>query len=254
MTGTINVIMAAIRAQGETVIECAAVEPEVVDFCHYLTRMGVKMEGIGTSTLKIFGNMPLHGCEYTVIGDRMEAGTFVCAGLITGSSIRILGLEVGLLDTVLDQLKKINADVFQDQDGVIHVRSADKLISANIITGPHPGFPTDLQAQFCSLLTQSYGESTVMEKVYLDRFFHIPELNKMGAEISLIGPCVQIKGPRSLEGAHLRVTDLRAGAALYLAGLCAKGDTFIHDIYHLNRGYENFAEKLKSLGAVIECC
>ncbi|MDR2432349.1 MAG: UDP-N-acetylglucosamine 1-carboxyvinyltransferase [Puniceicoccales bacterium] len=252
MTGTTNVVMAAIMIPGQTIIEDAAIEPEVVDFCRYLTHMGAKIKGIGTSVLTIHGGVPLHGCEYAIIGDRMEAGTFVCAGLITGGNIRISGLEFGLLDSFLHPLKKTGANVFQNVDGTIHVQSGDPLGSIDVETGPHPGFPTDLQAQLCTLLTQSGGNSTIRENIYPNRFMYVTELKKMGATIDHVGPCARIKGSCSLKGAHLQATDLRAGAALYLAGLCAKGDTFVHDIFHLDRGYEALEDKLCLLGAKIK--
>ncbi|MDR2779247.1 MAG: UDP-N-acetylglucosamine 1-carboxyvinyltransferase [Puniceicoccales bacterium] len=252
MTGTINVIMAAIGIRGQTIIESAAVEPEVVNFCQYLTNMGAKIDGIGTSTLTIYGGNFLHGCEYTIIGDRMEAGTFVCAGLITGGNIRISGLELGLLDSFLCHLKRTGANVFQSVDGTIYVQSDKPLAAIDVITGPHPGFPTDLQAQLCTLLTQSNGNSVITENIYPNRFMYVAELKKMGANIKHRGPCVHVKGPCPLKGAHLIATDLRAGAALYLAGLCATGDTFVHDVFHLDRGYEALESKLQMLGAKIE--
>ncbi|MDR2628948.1 MAG: UDP-N-acetylglucosamine 1-carboxyvinyltransferase [Puniceicoccales bacterium] len=252
MTGTTNVVMAAAMISGQTTIEGAATEPEVVDFCHYLTHMGAKIGGIGTSTLTIRGGEPLHGCEYTIIGDRMEAGTFVCAGLITGGNIRVSGLEFGLLDSFLYPLRKTGANVFQNIDGIIHVQSNEPLGAIDVVTGPHPGFPTDLQAQLCALLTQSDGNSTIRENIYPNRFMYVAELKKMGATIDHVGPCAHIKGSCALQGAHLQATDLRAGAALYLAGLCATGDTFVHDIFHLDRGYEALEDKLRLLGAKIK--
>ncbi|MDR1890882.1 MAG: UDP-N-acetylglucosamine 1-carboxyvinyltransferase [Puniceicoccales bacterium] len=252
VTGTVNVVMAAIKAPGRTIIESAAIEPEVIDLCRYLISMGAKIDGIGTSTLTIHGGEPLHGCEYTIIGDRMEAGTFVCAGLITGGNIEISGLEFGLLDSFLHSLRKTGANVFQNTDGTIHVQSEKPLVAIDVVTGPHPGFPTDLQAQLCVLLTQSNGNSTIRESIYPNRFMYVAELNKMGANIDHTGECAHIKGSIPLKGAHLWATDLRAGAALYLAGLCAKGDTFIHDIFHIDRGYEALESKLQMLGAKIE--
>ncbi|MDR0693015.1 MAG: UDP-N-acetylglucosamine 1-carboxyvinyltransferase [Puniceicoccales bacterium] len=251
MTGTTNVVMAAIMVPGQTTIEDAAIEPEVVDFCRYLTRMGARIEGIGTPVLTIHGGEPLHGCEYAIIGDRMEAGTFVCAGLITGGNIRISGLEFGLLDSFLYPLGKTGANVFQNTDGTIHVQSGEPLGAIDVATGPHPGFPTDLQAQLCALLTQSDGDSTIRENIYPNRFMYVTELKKMGAAIDHVGPCAHIKGSCSLRGTHLQAMDLRAGAALYLGGLCASGDTFVHNIFHLDRGYEALEEKLCLLGSKI---
>jgi UDP-N-acetylglucosamine 1-carboxyvinyltransferase len=251
VTGTINVIMAAIKAPGESVIEGAAVEPEVSDFCGYLSAMGAKISGVGTSTLKVTGGIALHGCEYTVIGDRIEAGTFVCAGLITGGDVRIFGLERGLLDPFLVGLRRIGARVSQDDDGKITVQSGGQLSYADIVTGPHPGFPTDLQAQFCALQTQSCGESTIVEGVYPSRFMYAAELGKMGAAIRVENASARVSGPCALRGACLRATDLRSSAALYLAGLCASGETFVYDAHHIDRGYENLEMKLRAIGANI---
>jgi UDP-N-acetylglucosamine 1-carboxyvinyltransferase len=250
-TGTMNVVMAALGARGETVIYSAAIEPEVVDLCDFLVKMGAKIEGVGTPLLKIHGGNPLHGCEHTIIGDRMEAGTFVCAGLATESDIRVLGLEHGLLDPLLGKLEAIGANVVQNPGGEICVKSGTKLAGTDVVTGPYPGFPTDLQAQFCVLLTQSSSQSTITENIYPERFFYALELKKMGALLDVIGPCAHVAGNTSLVGGDLQATDLRASAALYLAGLCAKGETIVRDIYHLDRGYEDFEGKLASLGAQI---
>ncbi|MDR1432925.1 MAG: UDP-N-acetylglucosamine 1-carboxyvinyltransferase [Puniceicoccales bacterium] len=252
MTGTINVMMAALRAKGETTISCAAKEPEVVDFCRCLVAMGAKIDGIGTSILKIFGGIQLHGCEHTVIGDRIEAGTFICAGLMTDGDVKISGLGKGFLSAFLSKLREIGAKVSQDARGIIHVKPSGQLAGTEVETGPHPGFPTDLQAQFCALLTQSKVESSITEKIYPDRFSYVQELKRAGADISVSGPRAHIGGNSKLKGAHVVASDLRASAALYLAGLCAKGNTFVHDVYHLDRGYENFEGKLCSLGAKIE--
>ncbi|MDR2737613.1 MAG: UDP-N-acetylglucosamine 1-carboxyvinyltransferase [Puniceicoccales bacterium] len=252
VTGTMNVIMVALRAAGMTIIESAAIEPEVTDFCGYLTKMGAKINGVGTRTLEIDGGHQLHGCEHTVIGDRIEAGTFVCAGLITGGDVRIFGLQFGVLDPLLTKLRDIGANVSQSTDGAIRVKASNGIGTTNVVTGPHPQFPTDLQAQLCSLLTQSDGESTITDNVYPNRFLYVPELMKMGADISVSTPCARIHGRSRLSGAHTQATDLRASAALYLAGLCASGETFVHDVFHLDRGYENFEKKLRMLGAAIE--
>jgi UDP-N-acetylglucosamine 1-carboxyvinyltransferase len=252
VTGTINVIMAALRANDKTIIEGAAIEPEVTDFCRYLAKMGAKISGIGTANLEITGGTPLHGCEYTIMGDRIEAGTFVCAGLITGGNIKIFGIEHGFLNAFLEKLRSVGADVSQDASGMIHVRSVQSISATEIVTGPYPGFPTDLQAQLCSLLTQSDGKSTITDVIYPDRFMYVPELKKMGANIDVVSPSARINGNADLSGAHLTATDLRASAALYLAGLRASGKTVIHDVFHLDRGYENFEGKLAELGADIE--
>jgi UDP-N-acetylglucosamine 1-carboxyvinyltransferase len=252
MTGTINVILAALKADGETVIESAAIEPEVTDFCHYLAKMGAKIDGIGTTTLRITGNVPLHGCEYAIIGDRLEAGTFICAGLITGGSLDIYGLQCGFLGALFDKLEEIGADVSQSSDGTIRVRSGQQLMGTSINTQPYPGFPTDLQSQVCALLTQAQTDSIITEEIYPNRFLYTSELQKMGAVINVAHPRAYVRGNAKLKGAHLQATDLRASATLYLAGLCAQGVTFVHNTYHLDRGYENFEAKLCALGARIE--
>ncbi|MDR1401845.1 MAG: UDP-N-acetylglucosamine 1-carboxyvinyltransferase [Puniceicoccales bacterium] len=252
MTGTVNVIMVALRADGETTIESAAIEPEVTDFCRYLTQMGAKIDGIGTSTLKIVGKVPLHGCEYAIIKDRLEAGTFICAGLITGGSMDLHGLQCGFLDVFFDKLREMGADVSQSLDGTIRVRSSGQLAGTMVNTQPYPGFPTDLQAQICALLTQSRNDSVITEEIYPGRFLYTSELQKMGAKIDVASPCAHVHGNSKLSGARVEATDLRASAALYLAGLCAQGETFVGGVHHLDRGYENFEAKLCSLGAQIE--
>jgi UDP-N-acetylglucosamine 1-carboxyvinyltransferase len=249
VTGTINIIMAAAAACGETIIDGAAIEPEVVDFCGYLSAMGAKIDGIGTATLKVTGGIPLHGCEYAVIGDRIEAGTFICAALMTNGDVEIFGLECGLLDPFMEKLRQIGAAVAQDTSGRITARANGQLNYGHIATGPHPGSPTDLQAQFCALQTQACGESTIVESVYPSRFLYASELAKMGASISIADASARVSGPCALRGACLRATDLRASAALYLAGMCAAGETVIHGVHHLDRGYEDFELKLRGIGA-----
>lgn len=254
VTGTANVLMAALGAEGVTTIEYAAYEPEIVDLCHFLQHLGAVIDGVGTSTLTIEGGHKLHGCRYRIIGDRMEAGTFICAGLVTRGKLKILGNTPRLNNVVYDKLSDIGVDVREDFDGTIFVDGTNcELQAAEVVTMPHPGFPTDLQAQFCTLLTQADGVSVVTERVYPSRFMHIPELNRMGAGIMMEGEHAIIHGSKQdrLIGAQLMASDLRASAALYLAGLCAEGETIISRVYHLDRGYERFEEKLYSLGADI---
>jgi UDP-N-acetylglucosamine 1-carboxyvinyltransferase len=255
VTGTANVLMAALGAQGVTIIESAAYEPEIVDLCLFLRRQGAIIGGIGTSMLTIEGRHKLHGCRYRVIGDRVEAGTFICAALMTRGRITIRGNAQNVSSAVYDKLEEIGADVRELEDGTIVADGTKQnLRSTEIITLPYPGFPTDLQAQFCALLSCVDGISVVSERIYPTRFMHIPELNRMGASIMLEESHAIIHGSssRKLTGAQLMASDLRASAALYLAGLCAENETLIHRIYHLDRGYENFDEKLRSLGANIE--
>lgn len=254
VTGTANVLMAALGARGTTVIEYAAYEPEIVDLCHFLQNMGAVIGGVGTSTLVIEGGHELHGCDYRIIGDRMEAGTFICAGLLTHGKIKISGNTPNINNVVYDKLSDIGAEVYEDPDGTIFVDGTNQeLRSSEIVTMPYPGFPTDLQAQFCTLFTQIEGISIVTERVYPGRFMHIPELNRMGAGIMMEGEHAIIHGsnPGQLVGAQLMASDLRASAALYLAGLCARGETIVNRIYHLDRGYESFEKKLHALGADI---
>ncbi|MDE6432318.1 MAG: UDP-N-acetylglucosamine 1-carboxyvinyltransferase [Opitutales bacterium] len=254
VTGTANILMAALGAKGTTTIECAAYEPEIIDLCHFLQKLGAVITGVGTSTLTIEGGHELHGCRYRIIGDRMEAGTFICAGLMTRGKLKILNNTPNINSVVYDKLNDIGANVYEDADGTIFVDGSNcELRSSEVVTMPYPGFPTDLQAQFCALLTQANGISIVTERVYPSRFMHVPELNRMGAGIMIEGEHAIIHGVTSqrLIGAQLMASDLRASAALFLAGLCAEGETIVSRVYHLDRGYERFDEKLRSLGADI---
>ncbi len=252
VTGTANILMAALRVKGTTIIDCAAFEPEVVDLCHFLQKLGANINGVGTSTLIVEGGKELHGCRYRIIGDRMEAGTFICAALMTHGKILIKGNVPNVSGVVYDKLNDIGAKISEDVDGTITVDGTNSALNAvEIATMPYPGFPTDLQAQFCALLTQSDGISIITEKVYPNRFMHVAELNRMGARIIVEGEHAIIHGSSSkkLIGAQLMASDLRASAALYLAGLCAEGETIVNRVYHLDRGYDNFEAKLRSLGA-----
>lgn len=252
MTGTMNVIFAALSANGDTEIINAACEPEVVDFCRCLCSMGASIDGIGTSRIIVHGGHELHGYDYTVIGDRIEAGTFVCAGLMTGGQLTITGLEPGLLGIFLAKLLNAGADIYEGNDGTLTVRPS-RLNGMEIITGPHPSFPTDLQAQLCSLSMIANTSSTIEERVYPDRFLYVNELNKMGAGIVLREHCAHVTPiAHELNATDLEATDLRACAALYLAGLIANGKTTIHNIKYLDRGYDNFEKKLQSLGARVQ--
>lgn len=251
VTGTANIVMAAVLTPGVTRIDFAACEPEVEDLCKMLLSMGAKIEGIGSHSLRIQGVEKLHGCTHRVIGDRIEAGTFIVAGLLGENAITIRGVNPLHLSAFLHQLEE--ADIRIDSDNNIHVQGhPDRLKPKEIITLPFPGFATDLQAQMTALLALTPGLSIITERIYPNRFMHVPELERMGARISIEGSSAIINGTNKLYGAPVMASDLRASAALVLAGLAAKGETTIHRIYHLDRGYEDIDQKLRNLGACIE--
>ena len=247
---TANVMMAAIYAKGKTLIESAACEPEIVDLAQFLIKMGAKISGFGTPHIEIEGVRHLHGTEHKIIPDRIEAETFIIAALITQGEIKLNNVIWQHLGAILDKLEEMGAYI-KKKDGAILVRLTKPLNPANITTLPYPGFPTDMQAQMMALMSLVPGVSIITEKVYPDRFMHIAELNRMGAHIQRQGPHAIIEGVRQLCGARVMASDLRASACLVLAGLAAEGDTSISRIYHLERGYENFDEKLRELGASI---
>lgn len=252
VTGTANILMAATLAPGTTRIECAACEPEIVDLCNLLTKMGARIEGIGSPELTIYGVDQLHGCQHEVIADRIEAGTFMAAAAITNGNVFVKGIAPNLLGAFLDKLEEAGVPVEIEADGIRVLPHEGKLRPVDCITLPYPGFPTDLQAQFCALMAITDGISIMTERIYPNRFMHVPELQRMGADIAIEGPSAIVKGPCSFSGAPVMASDLRASAALILAALAAKGDTWIQRIYHLDRGYERFEEKLSALGAKIE--
>ncbi len=245
---TDNVMMAAVLAGGNTVIESAACEPEVVDLAEFLIKMGAKIKGHGTPVIEIEGVKHLHGATHTIIPDRIEAGTFILASLITGGDILIKNVFYQHLGAVIDKLEEAGACVVK-ADGSIRVRHKRQLKAVNITTLPYPGFPTDMQAQMMSIMSVTAGTSVVTEKIYPDRFMHVAELNRMGAHIQREGPHAIITGVKQLSGAPVMASDLRASACLVLAGLVAKSKTTISRIYHLERGYENIEEKMQRLGA-----
>jgi UDP-N-acetylglucosamine 1-carboxyvinyltransferase len=249
--GTDNVMMAATLAEGVTVIEGAAQEPEVVDLANFLTRMGARIEGAGTRRLVIDGVKELHGAEHTVIPDRIEAGTFLVAGAIAGKGVTIRRVDRDHVAAVTDALQ---AAGFQMQwaDDCITVSQNGAAKPVNLTTEPYPGFPTDMQAQMCALLSTTPGISVVTENVFPQRYMHIAELKRMGADVQLEGATAVIKGVERLFGAPVMASDLRASAALVLAGLKADGRTEINRVYHIDRGYEHLDEKLIELGASIE--
>lgn len=249
---TANTMMAAVMARGETVIEDAACEPEVADLANFLIKMGADIKGSGTPTLRIRGVKSLSGAEHSIIPDRIEAGTYMMAALITGGKLKILGADIEHNIALVDKMREIGAKIEESQGAVTVSRLSGKLKPTDVTTFTYPGFPTDLQAQMMSLLSLSKGISVITEKVYPERFIHISELNRMGANILLEGATAIIKGVDRLSGAPVMASDLRASAALVLAALVAEGTTEISRIYHLDRGYERLEEKLSGVGAVIK--
>lgn len=250
---TENTMMTAVVAKGHTVIENAAREPEIVDLANMLNEMGCKVRGAGNSTIEIEG-VPLaslHPCEHTTVGDRIEAGTFLVGGALLGGPLRVTGIDPSFLRMAIIKLKQVGCEVSLGDDW-IEVRRTGELQPIDIQTLPHPGFPTDLQAQFMLLCSLAKGSSLVTENVFENRFMFAEELMRMGADINLDGHHAVVEGVDKLMGAPVSCSDLRAGAALVLAGLAAEGETVVHDIYHIDRGYEDYVGKLASLGADIE--
>jgi len=250
--GTENAMMAASLADGETVIENAAKEPEIVDLADYMKKMGAKIEGAGTGTIKITGVNSLNAVEHRVISDRIEAGTLIIAGAITGGEVTVTNCEPAHLDTFLKKLKDAGIKMKIDKTSVT-VMPSPGFKGIDISTGPHPGYPTDLQAQYMALMCLCDGASVVKETVFENRFMHVQELARMGAHINIAGNTATVHGtPGALMGAQVMATDLRASACLVLAGLAARGETTVGRIYHLDRGYEKLEEKLAKLGAKIK--
>jgi len=251
VTGTEDILMAAVLARGETVIENAAREPEVVDLADLLTKMGAAIEGAGTSTITIQGARSLHGAEHTIIADRIEAGTFAIAAAITGGDVEVAGCVPAHLAALCAKLRMAGAEVEATGPNVLRVRQEGPPRSVDIATEEHPGFATDLQAQYMSLMTQADGIAIVSERIFENRFMHVPELARMGASIRIDGSRAIVAGPRRLTGAHVMASDLRASASLVLAGLVAEGETIVDRVYHMDRGYEKIESKLAGLGAHI---
>ncbi|MDA0346176.1 MAG: UDP-N-acetylglucosamine 1-carboxyvinyltransferase [Verrucomicrobia bacterium] len=253
VTGTANVLMAAVLTPGKTVIECAACEPEVVDLCKMLVSMGADIQGIGSPTLTIVGVEKLGGCQYSILPDRIEAGTFLIAGAMAGDKLTVTNLRAADQAALIDKLREAGVPLSIDSDSSITVsKSANPLKPVDVVTHPHPGFPTDIQAQMCTLMSVTPGISIVTEKIFPNRFMHVPELQRMGADIAIEGPNAIVKGQPRLSGAPVMASDLRASAALILAGLVAEGTTWVLRIYHLDRGYDKIDEKLRAVGAVID--
>jgi UDP-N-acetylglucosamine 1-carboxyvinyltransferase len=251
VTGTENLMMAACLANGETVLDNAACEPEVADLAGLLNSMGAKIEGAGTRTVRIQGVKELHGCRYRIIPDRIEAGTFAVAAAITRGNIEIAACRPDHMTAVLKQLEQTGAEIDVDRSKV-RVRGKNPIRSLDITTHPYPAFPTDMQAQYMALMTQGDGSAVITETIFENRFMHALEMTRMGADITIDGRRAVVKGGQALTGAKVLASDLRASASLILAGLVAKGETIIDRVYHLDRGYYHIEEKLSKLGANIE--
>jgi UDP-N-acetylglucosamine 1-carboxyvinyltransferase len=251
VTGTENFLMAASLAEGETVLENAAQEPEVVDLAEMLIAMGARIEGHGTSRIRIEGVERLHGCSHTVVPDRIEAGTFLCAVAATGGDVVLRGARADHLDAVIDKLRDAGAEVLAG-DGFIRIRAAGRLTAQSFRTTEYPGFPTDMQAQFMALNCVARGTAKVTETIFENRFMHVNELVRLGANIQIDGKVAVVEGVERLSGATVMATDLRASASLVIAGLVADGETRVDRIYHLDRGYDHMETKLRGLGADIE--
>ena len=251
VTGTENLMMAATLAEGTTVLENAAREPEVVDLANCLIQMGAKITGAGTSTITIEGVEKLNGIRYNVVADRIEAGTYLVAAAITGGRIKIKDIQPDILDAVISKLRDTGADVETGEDWISLDMHGKRPKAVDIHTSPYPAFPTDMQAQFTALNAIAEGSSTITETVFENRFMHVQELERMGADVRLEGNTAIINGVEKLTAAPVMATDLRASASLVLAGLVAEGDTEVNRIYHIDRGYERIEEKLLQLGATI---
>ncbi len=251
VTGTANVMMAACLAEGRTIIESAACEPEVTDLANFLNACGARITGQGSPRITVEGVQSLSGCEYTIIPDRIEAGTFIMAGAVTNGEIRLRNCRLEHLLAVVDRLRGVGVNLEREGEEVV-VSTSRRLEPTDVTSQPYPGFPTDLQAQIMTLLSLADGNSIITEKIYPDRFMHVGELNRLGAKLRKEGPTVIVEGVKRLIGAPVMASDLRASAALVLAGLVAKGETRVNRVYHIDRGYEKIERKLMALGADIE--
>ena len=251
VTGTENLLMAACLATGTTVLENVAREPEIVDLARLLVKMGARIRGAGSETLEIEGVDRLAGATHRVIADRIEVGTYLMAAAISGGQVMVDGARGEDLAPLLEKLAEAGCDI-ETSDRGIELSSTGRLEPKDVVTAPHPGFPTDLQAQYMALMTQATGQATICETVFENRFQHVPELVRMGADIQVDGTFARVHGPTPLSGARVMATDLRASASLVLAGLVASGETLVDRIYHLDRGYERMETKLRALGANVE--
>ena len=248
VTGTENLMMAACLAKGETVIENAAREPEVVDLANCLVAMGARISGAGTDVIRIHGVERLHGAEHRIMPDRIETGTYLCAAAATGGSIRLTGTSTAYIDAVVDKLLDAGCDIDSERDA-IRLTAPARLSAVSIRTAPYPAFPTDMQAQFMAINCVAEGTAVIRETIFENRFMHAVELQRLGAEIRIDGNTAVVTGVDRLEGASVMATDLRASAGLIIAGLVADGETVVDRIYHLDRGYEKLGDKLRQLGA-----
>lgn len=248
---TENVVMAAVLAKGSSLIENAAREPEIVDLCNCLVAMGARIEGIGTDTLEIEGVDALHAATYAVMPDRIEAGSYACAAAITGGSLELVGANAADMQATIDALREAGVTVTDTADGLL-VEATAPLGPVTLSTAPYPGFATDMQAQFMAMLALASGTSVLTETIFENRYMHVPELARMGADIQVHGRTALVKGVDRLVGAPVMATDLRASMSLILAGLAAEGETAVARVYHLDRGYERLEEKLSAVGADIE--
>lgn len=249
---TENLMMAATLANGETVLSNAAKEPEITDLGECLIKMGAKITGLGTETIRIEGVKQLHGATHFIIPDRIEAGTYIIAAGMTGGTLRLKNARIDTIASVLGYLSQAGIEVESDGNDIIINREIDRLRGVDIMTEPYPGFPTDLQAQFMAMLTTAEGAGLVTETIFENRFMHVPELVRMGADITVQGNSAIVRGVNKLKGAEVMATDLRASVALVLAGLIAEGETTVNRIYHLERGYEDLVGKLSACGANIK--
>nr|Q47AK9.1 RecName: Full=UDP-N-acetylglucosamine 1-carboxyvinyltransferase; AltName: Full=Enoylpyruvate transferase; AltName: Full=UDP-N-acetylglucosamine enolpyruvyl transferase; Short=EPT [Dechloromonas aromatica RCB] len=250
VTGTENLMMAACLAEGETVIENAAREPEVVDLANCLVSMGARISGAGTDVIRIQGVDKLHGATHAIMPDRIETGTYLCAAAATGGDIRLLKTSAAYLDTVVDKLMDAGCEITVERDA-IRLVAPKRLKAVSLRTAPYPAFPTDMQAQFMAINCIADGVATIRETIFENRFMHVNELMRLGANIQIEGNNAIVRGVDRLEGATVMATDLRASASLVIAGLVAQGETVIDRIYHLDRGYERIEEKLAKLGAAV---
>jgi UDP-N-acetylglucosamine 1-carboxyvinyltransferase len=248
--GTANVMMAATLARGRTVIDNAACEPEVVDLGSFLKKMGAKIEGLGSPSIEVEGVKHLKGAVHSVISDRIEAGTYMIGSAMTKGDVTLTNFDLSMMGAMLDKLREAGVNV-TEKNGHVRVRRERILRPVSVTTLPYPGYPTDLQAQMMALMCVVPGISVITEKIYPERFMHVAELNRMGASIMLEGPSAIVNGKKKLSGAPVMASDLRASAALVLAGLVAEGETEVRRIYHLDRGYERLVDKLSSLGAKV---
>ena len=248
---TENILMAACLADGETVLRNAAREPEVTDLAHCLVSMGAQIEGIGCDVMRIQGVERLHGCEHSVVPDRIEAGSFAAAAAITGGDVELLGVSADIMTSVIEKFVEAGVSINETERG-LRIRCEGGLRGIDVMTQPYPGFPTDMQAQMMAMLSMANGASMITETIFENRYMHVPELARMGAHIVVHGSSAMVRGVNELRGAEVMATDLRASVSLVIAALAAKGETTIHRVYHLDRGYERLEEKLIACGANIE--